>query len=205
MLTKIFYIFLSITLLVGCQSASKNEANEVNYPQKREIVQPITPAPTPIPAAPETKWTVVQPIVPTPTPQEIIMMPDTKKEVVPIPPTPTPAPKVVAPEPVAEKQPEKTTPKTLEKGYYTIRLIALPHEDYHHEKAIKLEKHLKSQNIDDVRLYESSSKQGQQYWVIDAGKFESSKSPEAVETLEKIKALEFEKKKQFKDAYFMQH
>lgn len=194
MFKKIFCIILCAFIIAGCSSSSKREDVEVVYPIKKEVVRPETPAPTPAPVA------IAPKPVPTPPPQnEIIVAPDPPKEIVITPP---PVKKTEVP----KKDKNGTRPKkVVEKDYYAIRLCALPHASYYKDKTVKLEKFLKDQDISDVRIYESTNKDGEQYWVVDIGKFESMKSPEAKALLEKVQELRFEGKKQFEKAYFMKH
>ncbi len=203
---KIFCFIFFAFILLGCQSSTVKDEVPAYPPLVKHSDLPPSNTPKDVVMTANTvKITTLE--------KNIIKEPDPAAQPAPaVAPSPTPEKKEVKPDAEKEEkmplkieapkiEPPKIEPK--KEKYHSLRLIALDHRPYYHGQCVKIQEYLKTQNITDVFIYEITNKDGKKFWVVDAGKFSSDKTPEAKEFVKKMHELKFENKAQFNQAYFV--
>ncbi len=202
---KILFIFLVAFVLIACQTNSPSmtqapEETSPQYPIAAEKTQPsmpevVMPEPTPVVAMPAPQPleppTYTPPPLPPPLPE-----PEKPKvsEAIPVKPVEAPVKPKEEPKPIAPA-----------KKYYHLRIISYEYHPYYQEEANKIQKFLKKEHSLEADVREASNKKGDKYWVVDVGKFESENAPEAKEFAKKVKGIQYQRGKQFHDAFFVQY
>jgi len=165
-----------------------------------EIKEAITipeydPEPAPVPApVPEPAPVPVPPVKPI-----VIDMPE--EPVIPKVTEPTPAP---APVPPVPSVPEKKVASKVKPWH--IRTVSYADNAYNDVLAKKTKTMLEKNGISDVVIRKASNpKKTKSYIVVDAGAFETNTEDDAKKMQKKLRELENNKKKPFKDAFFVKY
>jgi hypothetical protein len=161
------------------------------------------PMPEPIPYS-EIKEAITIPEYepePEPAPEPApVPVPEPAPEPAPVP-VPEPAPVPVPPVPsVPEK---KVAPKVKP---WHIRTVSYADNAYNDVLAKKTKTMLEKNGISDVVIRKASNpNKTKSYIVVDAGAFETSTEDEAKKMQKQLRELENNKKKPFKDAFFVKY
>jgi hypothetical protein len=90
--------------------------------------------------------------------------------------------------------------ESSQKGPYHLRIVSLPGNDRYEKYLKELKEHLARKSVSDIVVRKSGS-----YWVMDIGYFDSYKDGDAVALRDKIRGLDYEGRKQFKDCYYVKY